>query len=120
MGASVNTAQDGDTGDEYWVVSEDLDGDGTPEEIFYVYDDETGETYVWFQLTVAGSCDDGTDGTGDFFAVVQDDGSGTWLVESDCAEEEGLLFGCDFDTNGNDTACGYCEIAGNALVCTPQ
>ena len=84
-----------------------MTGDGSPETVTSLFDDETGDYYVWYTLT-EGDCVtkvlvifDG-DGMGN-----QGDGSGRYVIDSGCDDSTDLL-GCEFDAAGTDTVCGVC------------
>jgi hypothetical protein len=105
--AAVDTAQPGDDGDPVWTMEEDVTGDGSPETVHSLFDDETGNFYVWYTLT-EDNCTtdvlvifdgDGVGGDGD--------GSGRYVIDSTCDESSDLL-GCEFDASGTDTVCGVC------------
>jgi hypothetical protein len=104
---ATDTEQDGDAGDPIWMEEEDVNGDGEPETVTSLFDDETGDFYVWYTLTEPDCTTavtvifpgDGTGGEGD--------GSGRYVIDTTCDESSDLL-GCEFDVEGEDTACGVC------------
>lgn len=102
---------------EVYELEEDIDGDGTEDAVYWARDDQKGATFVW--ASTAATCEDGsTDGTAAFIVEVKDDGTGTWLVGADGCEGAGVLMGCDFDADGNDTTCGTCVVDEEGYECS--
>lgn len=119
-GLKTNTAQDGDTGDETWLLQEDVDGDGVPDDVYVIVDDETGNKYVWFEGTIDAWCTDGSNAAATYLTIFTDGKQdSTVLFETDCPEDANLTFGCDVDSDGNPSACGVCAIddASGEWVC---
>jgi hypothetical protein len=105
---------DSDT-DSYWVEEIDVDGDGNTENAALLWDDEDKVLYIsykdYFQCKNggmgSGSVLIGLNGTGN--VRNKPVGSGFYTVSLDkteCGSETAGLWGCKFDENGVDTACG--------------
>lgn len=98
---------------EVYLVAIDFDDDGSDDQLYWAH--ENGVTYLWAEGPI--ECADGlSDGTGGFIAVVKEDGSGSYMFAVDQCPEQNL-FGCDFDANGDETACGACAWNEAVLVC---
>jgi hypothetical protein len=99
---------------EVYLVTIDFDEDGTDDTVHWAHT-EDGMTYFWSEGPV--TCADGlSDGTGGFVAAIAADGSGAYLFALDeCPEQN--LFGCDFDSNGVETACGACAWNDEVIAC---
>jgi hypothetical protein len=105
----ISTIQAGDDGDEEFAWQEDVDGDGTQDDVLEVVDDETGD--IVLATAWSSPCDDGSSLSAAFFITVHANGTGTYLFAADDVCGEGAaLFGCDFDAAGNDTNCGSCTV----------
>jgi hypothetical protein len=117
----VDTLQPGDTGDSVWVSEEDIDGDGVLDEVTTLVDDETGDKYTWYDTVIAGFCADGSDANATVvLAYTAETDSWTMMWDSDCPEDEGLIYACGLDADGNATECGVCEVdaaTGTVLNC---
>jgi hypothetical protein len=98
---------------EVYLVLIDFDGDSSEDQLYWAHVD--GVTYLWAEGPV--ECEDGlTDGTGGFVAVVNEDGSGSYMFAVDeCPTQN--LFGCDFDAEGVETVCGACAWNEAAIAC---
>jgi len=105
----ISTLQANDDGDEEFAWQEDVDGDGTLDDVIEVLDDETGD--VVFASSWSAPCDDGTALSAALFVTQHADGTGTFLFASDDLCGEGAaMYGCDFDKDGNSTVCGACAV----------
>lgn len=116
---TINTAQPGDDGDEEWAWQEDIDGDGTLDDVLVVYDDETGDAVL--ASTFQSPCDDGTSLDASFFYLVHANGTGEFmLAASDVCGDGAALYGCAVDAQGNESGCGSCTIPadGTDFTCT--
>jgi hypothetical protein len=115
----INTMQPGDDGDLEYTWQEDIDGDGTLDDVVEVLDDETGD--IVFAATWTTPCDDGSPLKASLYIWRHTDGSGSYMYSSDDVCGEGAaLYGCDFDTNGNDKACGSCTVPADGTDFTCQ
>jgi hypothetical protein len=115
----INTIQPGDDGDAEYSWQEDIDGDGTPDDVQEIVDDETGD--VVLAASWAAPCDDGSSFNATMFIIMHSDFTGSYLFASDDVCGEGAsLYGCDFDANGNDKACGSCTIPADGTDFTCQ
>lgn len=107
----VNTAQAGDEGDSVWESQEDIDGDGVLDDVTVLVDDETGDKYVWYDTVIEAFCSDGSDANSTVvLAYSAADDAWTMIWDSDCAEDEGLLYACGLDAEGNASDCGVCGV----------
>jgi hypothetical protein len=99
---------------EVFLFQMDVDGDGTPENLFWAHVDG-GSTFLWYTGPI--TCGDGSvDGAGNFLIEVKAAGTGTFLFSlPNCPA--GDLYGCDFDGDGNPTTCGACAVQGPDLAC---
>jgi hypothetical protein len=98
---------------EVYTFSFDWNGDGTDDAMSWAY--ANGHTYLWAEGPI--TCDDdSSDGTGGFVAEINEDGSGSYLFSVDaCPTNDD--YGCDFDTDGNDTTCGACSWNEDVIAC---
>ena len=106
--------------DALWKDSLDVDEDGAADEVTLVYDDEDGILFAYAVDTFDCLSGDGTASAGILMAVHDDgnaagapEGSGWYIVGLDageCAAEAAMLWGCEFDANGDETACGTATI----------
>ncbi len=116
----------GDT-DSMWVEKIDIDGDGNVDEASLLWDDEDKVLYMWKDGTF--TCANGGTGSGGMLIAIygkgnshnKPAGSGWWAAELDkdeCAAKTADVYGCNFDANGNPTACGLAAVddKGDALV----
>ena len=116
---TVNTANQTDDGDSFWVESLDIDGDGNVEESDVLYDDE--DKILFFHADGEFTCKDGGKGAGSLLIAVNQEGnsrgkpagSGWYVVSLDageCKAQAATLYGCNFDANGKETDCGIAVI----------
>ena len=113
--AKVSTANSASDDDSFWVEKVDVDGDGDVEDTNLVWDDEDG---VLFAYTVgAFSCKNGATATAELLVATnaagnprkRPAGSGFWIADLDkgeCGAQGAAMWGCKFDANGTETACG--------------
>lgn len=105
----------GDSGDSMWVQEIDVDGDGNVEKASLLWDDEDKVLFIAYKDdfackkggTGSGAVLIGLNGTGN--ARNAPAGSGFYTVSLDkteCGSETAGLWGCKFDENGVETACG--------------
>jgi len=108
--AGSTNLQQGDDGDEvYQDVAYDMDGDGNPETVDVIVDDETGHTYYsWTDKVDANG--DGTEETVNY--VVVDNGDGTYDVYVEVPGEGTVV--CD---GVSETAAGNCEVCDASGKC---
>ena len=102
--------------DSLWTQSLDVDEDGDADEVQLVYDDEDGILYAYAVDVFDCMGGEGTADAGILMAVYDDgnatgapEGSGWYVVGLDageCAAEAAMLWGCEFDPAGEETACG--------------
>ena len=106
--------------DSLWTESLDVDDDGDADEIQLVYDDEDGILYAYAVDVFDCLVGEGTADAGILMAIYDDgnsmgapEGSGWYIVGLDageCAAEAAMLWGCEFDPAGQETACGTATI----------
>jgi hypothetical protein len=111
----VSTANSATDDDSAWLEKIDVDGDGDVEDTNLVWDDEDK---VLFAYSVgAFTCKNGGTATAELLVAAnaagnprnKPAGSGFWLADLDkgeCGAQAAALWGCKFDANGNETACG--------------
>ena len=101
--------------DSYWVETIDVDGNGDIETASLVWDDEDKVLFLYYQDDF--TCIDGSSGSGTILMGMNGTdnprkkpaGSGFYIVSLDpneCGATETALWGCKFDADGNETACG--------------
>ena len=104
----------GDT-DLLWSQKIDITGDGQAEDTQLLWDDEDSVLYLYAAKNFA--CANGGEADASLLVVLygnankvqQATGSGAYVVQLDggqCGAKAAGLFGCEFDTKGNATACG--------------
>jgi hypothetical protein len=113
--AKVSTANAATDDDSFWIEKVDVDGDGDVEDTNLVWDDEDR---VLFAYTVgAFTCRNGGTATAELLVATyaagngrkKPAGSGFWLADLDkgeCGAQAAAMWGCKFDAQGNETACG--------------
>jgi hypothetical protein len=112
---SMGTNNSPDDTDFYWEETIDVDGNGDVETADLLWDDEDKILLVYYEDDF--TCDNGSPGSGSVLMAInaadnsrgRPAGSGFYIVsldESECGAQEAALWGCKFDGNGNDTACG--------------
>ena len=113
--AKVSTANTATDDDSFWIEKLDVDGDGDVEDANLVWDDEDK---ILFAYTVgAFTCKNGGTATAELLVATYADGnarkkpagSGFWVADLDkgeCGAQAAGLWGCKFDANGSETACG--------------
>jgi hypothetical protein len=119
-GLTLETMDDESDVDALWQESLDVDEGSAPVEVTLVYDDEDGILFAYAVGTPDCLSGDGTASAGILMAVHDDgnaagapEGSGWYVVELDageCAAESAMLWGCEFDANGDETVCGAATI----------
>ena len=111
----VNTANSESDDDSFWVEKVDIDGDGDVDDANMLWDDEDKVLYAWKDGTFP--CKKGGTGSGEILIAVnaagnarnRPAGSGFWVAaldKSECGSQTAGLWGCKFDAQGNETACG--------------
>jgi hypothetical protein len=119
-GLSLETTDGEFDVDSLWKTSLDIDEDGAADEVTLVYDDEDGILYAYAVDTFECLSGDGTASAGILMGI-HDDGnamgapesSGWYIVGLDageCAAQAAMLWGCEFDVDGNETKCGTATI----------
>ena len=114
--STANSATDDDSA---WVESIDVDGDGNVEDSNLVWDDEDGVLLASKEGTF--TCKNGATGEGGMLIGVnakgnprkRPAGSGFWIAAVDageCGVAAAGLWGCKFDANGVETACGMATV----------
>ncbi len=118
-GLNTDTEQEGDSGDDQWNISVDLNEDGEDDVVVVVFDDETGDLYFEYKTVIEDWCIDGSDGNADVLEVYYETRSvDVVLWETDCEEDAGIIFGCDLDSNGDITDnCGTCSQSDGVWIC---
>ena len=112
---TMGTNNSPDDTDFYWEEAIDVDGNGDVETADLLWDDEDKILLVYYEDDF--TCDNGSPGSGSVLMAInaadnsrgRPAGSGFYIVsldESECGAQEAALWGCKFDGNGNDTACG--------------
>lgn len=122
-GLNTDTEQEGDMGDDYWIIMTDLDDDGVEDRVLVVFDDETDDLYFEYTTVIEDWCTDGSDGNADVLEVYYESRSvDVVLWETDCQEDAGIVFGCDLDSQGQPTDnCGVCDQRDGVWICeTPD
>jgi hypothetical protein len=111
----VSTANSAADDDSFWIEKLDVDGDGDVEDANLVWDDEDK---VLFAYSVAAfTCKNGGTATAELLVATnaagnprkRPAGSGFWIADLDkgeCGAQAAGLWGCKFDANGAETACG--------------
>jgi hypothetical protein len=103
-----------------WSQEVDYDNDGTVEKTDFLFDpvDKMTFLYVEKDFTCAGGTGRGSGGIlmaiyGDGNKQGKPAGSGWYVAELDkgeCNAQAAALWGCKFDANGNQTACGIVAV----------
>jgi hypothetical protein len=117
--AKVATANSATDTDSFWIEKIDVDGGGDVEDANLVWDDEDKVLFAYVAETCA--CRNGGTATADLLVATyaagnptnKPAGSGFWLADLDkgeCAAQTAALWGCKFDANGNETACGVATL----------
>jgi hypothetical protein len=117
--AGINTAQNAQDTDSYWVQQIDLDSDGNVDTVSTLWDDESKMMFLSKQGPF--TCLNGNTGAGDFLMALFGNGntagrpvgSGWWVAELDageCGAKAAGLFGCRFNATGASTECGAAVI----------
>jgi len=116
-GEMLVTAKDSNS--DYWVEDVDLDGKGKMTDTQMLWDNTDKALYAFANKTMM--CKNGSTADGDFLMAVYGKGntakmpagSGWWMAGLDAGEcgmkTEGI-YGCKFDQNGNNTACGMADL----------
>lgn len=112
----------GDTGDESWTWSTDVDGDGDMEDCTQVDNAESGYTFLTC-TGFAATCEDNST-ISDAILFVQLAPDGSYSVATAGANLCGSgadLLGCDYDENDVELSCGICAVGrgGEDIVCSP-
>jgi hypothetical protein len=113
--AMVKTSKD----NTYWVEEVDFDGSGTPVEAQMLWDESDKVLYTYADKPF--QCKDGSSPNGGFMIATYGQGnrakrpagSGWWLASLDqgmCKASNEGLFGCKFDENGKNIACGLASL----------
>lgn len=114
-GGAMKTNNSADDTDSMWVQEIDVDGDGNVEKASLLWDDEDKVLFISYKDEFAckkggmgsGAILIGLNGTGNARNVPV--GSGFYTIsldKSECASQSAGLYGCKFDGNGVETACG--------------
>jgi hypothetical protein len=115
----LSTANSSGDDDSFWIDAIDIDGDGDVDDANLVWDDEDGVLFAYEDGVF--TCASGGTGSGELLIGVnaagnarnRPAGSGFWLAdldEDECAAEADGLWGCRFDANGDETACGVATL----------
>jgi hypothetical protein len=113
--AMVKTSKD----NSFWVEEVDMDRSGNPVEAQMLWDDTDKVLYTYAEKPF--QCKEGSPATGDFLIATYAEGntarkpagSGWWaasLNQGECKARTDELFGCKFDANGKNTACGVANM----------
>ena len=121
VGKSVKVSTDNGSGDNdsFWMEKLDIDGDGNVDDANLIWDDEDKVLFAWKEGTF--KCRNGATGTGEVLVAVngagnprnRPAGSGFWIAsvdKSECGAQDAGMWGCRFETGGNETACGVATI----------
>ena len=114
-GGTMKTNNTADDTDSMWVQEIDVDGDGNVEKATLLWDDEDKVLFISYKDDFA--CKKGGMGSGAILIGINGTGnarnapvgSGFYTVsldKSECASQSAALYGCKFDANGVETACG--------------
>jgi hypothetical protein len=108
-----------DSDNDFWVDEIDLEGKGQKTDAQMLWDDADKVLYTFADKTIM--CKDGSSadisllisvyGTGN--TAKRPVGSGWWIANLDegkCGMKTEGLYGCKFDQNGNNTACGIADL----------
>lgn len=107
----------------FWAEEMDVDGSGNPVQVDEVWDNHHKVLYLSSDRSFG--CGNGQSATGSTLMTVyakgntlkKTPGSGWWLTELDagaCGVQDAGLYGCRFDTSGNNTDCGAGTIQSDA------
>ena len=111
----VKTSKD----NTFWVEEMDIDRSGNLVEAQMLWDDTDRILYTYAEKPF--QCKDGSSTNGDFLIATyardnmagKPAGSGWWatsLNPGECKAHTDQLFGCKFDANGKNTACGVANM----------
>jgi len=103
----------------FWVEEMDIDRSGNPVEVQMLWDDTDRILYTYAEKPF--QCKDGSSANGDFLIATYGEGnmarkpagSGWWAAsfnQGECKVHTDELFGCKFDANGKNTACGMATL----------
>jgi hypothetical protein len=112
---TMNTKNSATDDDSVWVQEVDVDGDGNVEATTLLWDDEDKVLFISYKDDFA--CKKGGTGSGAVLIGLNGTGnprnapvgSGFYAVSMDkgeCNSQRAGLYGCKFDENGVETACG--------------
>ena len=115
----VSTANGATDDDSFWLEEVDVDGDGDLEDTQLVWDDEDKVLYAYSAGVFA--CRHGGTATAELLIAAnaagnpykRPAGSGFWVADLDkgeCGAQAAALWGCKFDANGDETACGVAAL----------
>jgi hypothetical protein len=106
--------------DSMWKESIPVEREGGADEVTLIYDDEDGILFAYAVDIFDCLSGDGTADAAILMGIHDDgnpagmpEGSGWYIVELDageCAAEAKMLWGCEFDADGNETACGVATV----------
>ena len=114
--AMVKTSKD----NSYWVEEIDFDGSGNPVDAQMLWDESEKVLYTYADKPL--QCKDGSSLSNGGFLIAtygkgnranKPAGSGWWLASLDqgmCKASNDALFGCKFDENGKNIACGLASL----------
>jgi hypothetical protein len=116
---TVSTANSAADDDSVWLEKLDVDGDGDVEDTNLVWDDEDKVLFAYSVGSFA--CRNGGTATAELLIATNSAGnprnrpagSGFWVADLDkgeCGAQAAALWGCKFDANGNNTACGVATL----------
>ena len=113
--AMVKTSKD----NTYWVEEIDFDGSGNPVDAHMLWDEMEKVLYTYADKPF--QCKDGSSTSGGFLIATYGQGnrmkkpagSGWWIASLNqgmCKASNEALFGCKFDENGKNMACGLATL----------
>jgi len=108
-----------DSNNDYWVEDIDVKGNGQTTETDMMWDNTKKVLYAYADETMM--CKNGGTADGDILIATygkgntanKPAGSGWWMASLDageCAMRSETLYGCRFDKNGKNTACGIAQL----------
>jgi hypothetical protein len=119
-GQTLDTMDGENDVDAMWTESIPVEREGGADEVTLIYDDEDGILFAYAVDIFDCLSGEGTASAGILMAIHDDgnavgapEGSGWYIVGLDageCAAQAAMLWGCEFDAEGNETACGRATV----------
>jgi hypothetical protein len=119
IGEGKVTITTDDTNNDFWVEQIDVAGNGKPTDTQMLWDNTNKVLYMYTPQTM--TCKDASFADTSLLVAVygagntakRTVGAGWWasgLNENECGMKTEALYGCKFDQNGNNTACGVADL----------